>query len=133
MTATEVVKKYLGALENNNPSEAFSFFADDVKWYQPGNNKFSGVKIGGEQIGAMIGGMISDTAGNFVVLPNGNLMENGNLVAVPVRFTGKKEDGKTIDMKGLDLFEVKNDKITQVWLFSNDQTEEDEFWGSAKL
>ena len=54
-------------------------------------------------------------------------MVNGNLVASPVRFSGTN-GSKSIDMTGVDLFEVKEGRITQVWLFSDDQQEEDEFW-----
>jgi len=31
-------------------------------------------------------------------------------------------------MKGIDLFKVENNKITEVWLFSDSQTDEDQFW-----
>lgn len=32
-------------------------------------------------------------------------------------------------MNGVDLFEVVNGKIVQVWLFSENQAAEDVFWG----
>lgn len=32
-------------------------------------------------------------------------------------------------MTGVDLFEVVDEKIVQVWLFSEDQVVEDAFWG----
>ena len=65
----------------------------------------------------MIGEMMQDTSGRLVVKPNGPLMESGDLVASPVRFSAGK-GSQTIDMQGIDLFEVKESKITQVWLFS---------------
>jgi uncharacterized protein len=71
--------------------------------------------------------MMADTKGSLVVKPNGALMVNGNLVASPVRFSGTN-GSKSIDMTGVDLFEVKEGRITQVWLFSDDQQKEDEFW-----
>jgi predicted SnoaL-like aldol condensation-catalyzing enzyme len=54
-------------------------------------------------------------------------MVNDNLVVSPVHFTAKSGHRK-LDMTGVDLFEVKDGKITQVWLFSDDQVKEDEFW-----
>lgn len=60
--------------------------------------------------------------------PNGNLMVNDNLVAMPLRFSGTNDD-RNMDISGLDLFKVEAGKITEVWLFSDDQEAEDAFWG----
>lgn len=129
MNNLELVKSYFEALKNGKIEEAFSFFADNVKWHQPGNNKFSGIKNGISEISVMLGGMMEDTSGNFAVIPNGSIMKNADLVAVPVKFSGKKENGKVIDMTGIDLFEVIGGKIKKVWLFSDNQDIEDDFWG----
>jgi len=127
MTSKEVIEYYLKALETGDVPKAFSVFTPDARWHQPGNHKFSGVKKGLEEIGNMLGAMMENVAGSLVVKPNGALMESDNLVACPVRFTATK-GSKSIDMKGVDLFEVKEGKITQVWLFSDDQQQEDMFW-----
>ena len=34
-----------------------------------------------------------------------------------------------MNLGGLDLFEIKEDKIIHVWTFSADQPVDDEFWG----
>ena len=34
-----------------------------------------------------------------------------------------------MDMTGIDIYEVKGGRITGVWLFSQDQKVEDNFWG----
>ena len=127
MKSKEVVNSYFEALAKGDISIAFSFFAPDVTWHQPGNHKFSGIKNSPEEIGKMIGEMMQDAAGSLIVKPNGTLMESDNLVACPVRFTATKGN-KNMDMSGIDLFEVKEGKITQVWLFSDDQQKEDMFW-----
>lgn len=128
MKASEVVGMYFGALANGEVEKAFSLFDPQAKWSQPGGNQFSGVKHGPEEIGKMIGAMMDYCAGSLVVKPTGPLMENGELVAVPVRFSASK-DSQSMDMNGVDLVEVKDGKITQVWLFSEDQQAEDDFWG----
>ncbi len=73
--------------------------------------------------------MMEATKGSLVIKPNGNLMVNGNFVVMPVQFTGNHNDRK-IDMMGIDLFEIRDEKIRNVWLFSDDQQAEDEFWGA---
>lgn len=127
MIAKEVVEAYSIALSKGDIPTAFSHFSLDAKWHQPGNHKFAGTKIGLDAIGKMLGDMMGATQGSLVVKPTGELMTNGNLVSLPVHFSGKMGN-KTIAMNGVDLFEVVDGKIVQVWLFSEDQPAEDEFW-----
>ena len=128
MTATKVVEAYSIALSQGDIPTAFSHFSPDAKWHQPGNHQYAGTKNGLAAIGKMLGDMMGATQGSLVVRPTGALMENGNLVSMPVHFSGKIGD-RTVDMNGVDLFEVVNGKIVQVWLFSEDQAAEDVFWG----
>ncbi len=128
MTATKVVEAYSIALSQGDIPTAFSHFSPDAKWHQPGNHQYAGTKNGLAAIGKMLGDMMGATQGSLVVRPTGALMENGNLVSMPVHFSGKIGD-RTVDMNGVDLFEVVNGKIVQVWLFSEDQVAEDLFWG----
>ncbi|GAA4086161.1 hypothetical protein GCM10023066_20010 [Nocardioides kongjuensis] len=58
----------------------------------------------------------------------GPAMVNGELVAVPVRFTGRR-DGASMDMTGVDLLTVRDGKIVEVHLFSENGVAEDQFWG----
>ncbi|MFZ1800423.1 MAG: nuclear transport factor 2 family protein [Chitinophagaceae bacterium] len=127
MTTKEVVEAYSTALSKGDIPTAFSHFSPDAKWHQPGNHQFSGTKTGLDAIGKMLGDMMGATQGSLVINPTGALMSNGNLVSFPIRFSGKNGD-KTIEMNGIDLFEVVDGKIVQVWLFSEDQTAEDLFW-----
>ncbi|WP_199539407.1 nuclear transport factor 2 family protein [Dyadobacter luteus] len=128
MTAIEVVEAYSLALSQGDIPTAFSHFSPDAKWHQPGSHQFAGTKSGLDAIGKMLGDMMGVTQGSLVIIPTGALMSNGNLVSFPVHFSGKIGE-KTVDMNGVDLFEVVDEKIVQVWLFSEDQAAEDAFWG----
>jgi ketosteroid isomerase-like protein len=128
MTAVEVVGAYFKALSTGNFPEAFSHFSSDVTWSQPGNHQFSGVKTGAEQIGARLGMMAEYSEGSLVIEPAGEMMVSDTLIAAPIHFSAKKGN-KSMDMSGVDLFEVVDGKITKVWLFSEDQKAEDSFWG----
>ncbi len=127
MTPIEVVTAYSVALSQGDIATAFSHFSPDAKWHQPGNHQFAGTKNGLEAIGKMLGDMMSVTQGSLVIKPTGTMMTNGNLVSFPVHFSGKIGN-KTVAMNGVDLFEVVDGKIVQVWLFSEDQDAEDLFW-----
>ncbi|WP_218043920.1 nuclear transport factor 2 family protein [Flavobacterium gawalongense] len=127
MTAKEVVEAYSIALSKGDIPTAFSYFSPNAKWHQPGNNKFSGTKTGLDAIGKMLGDMMGATQGSLAIKPAGAMMANGNFVSCPVRFSAKS-GAKSVDMNGNDLYEVADGKIVQVWLFSEDQSAEDEFW-----
>ena len=129
MTAKEVVEAYSLALSIGDIPRAFSFFSSDAKWHQPGNNRFSGTKTGLDEIGKMLSEMMGASQGTLVIKPISAMMVNGNFVSCPVQFSAKSGN-KSVDMTGNDLYEVANGKIVQVWLFSEDQPKEDEFWGS---
>ncbi len=75
----------------------------------------------------MLDDMMRVTQGSLVIHSIGAMMVNDNFVSCPVRFSAKNGT-KTIDMNGSDLYEVTEGKIVQVWLFSEDQDAEDEFW-----
>lgn len=128
MKPTEIVMAYAEALGKGDMLTAFSFFNQKASWHQPGEHQFAGIKNGIDEIGKMLTNMMVATKGTFIVKLNGKLMANDHLVVMPVRFTGSIGERK-IDMPGLDLFEVKEGKITGVWLFSGDQEVEDRFWG----
>ena len=128
MTAIEVVEAYSVALSQGDIPTAFSHFTPNAKWHQPGNHQFAGTKSGLDAIGKMLGDMMGATQGSLVINPTGPLMSNGNFVSFPIHFSGKIGE-KTVDMNGVDLFEIVDEKIVQVWLFSENQPVEDEFWG----
>ena len=78
----------------------------------------------------LIGAMVEATAGTFRLEVTGPSLTNGDLVAVPVRFSGSQGDA-VMDLAGLDLHRVTDGRITEVWLFGADQPAEDAFWDSA--
>lgn len=124
----KTIETYFSALAAGDMATFASLFADDVVWIQPGNNAFSGIKKGFDEVGAMVGGMMETSGGSFVVKPTSNPMANGDFVSIAVTFSGKTQTS-SIDMTGVDLFQLKDNKIVGVWLFSNDQAIEDQFWG----
>ncbi|BDA63535.1 nuclear transport factor 2 family protein [Actinomyces capricornis] len=129
-TPLDVVNDYFQALAQGRVAEAMALLAPDVVWHQPGANRFSGDHTGPEQVGALIGAMMEASGGTLAVVPQGPAMGNGELVAVPVRFSGRRE-GADLDQAGVDLLTVRDGRIVEVHLFSQDGPAEDEFWGRA--
>jgi len=127
---TTVVERYLAAVATNDMATMADLIDQDVTWHQPGANRFSGVHQGQGAAFGLVGAMVEATAGTFRLEVTGPSMANGDLVAVPVRFTGTQGD-TTMDLTGLDLHRVTDGRITEVWLFGHDQPAEDAFWGPA--
>jgi ketosteroid isomerase-like protein len=129
-TPTAVADAYFGALGTGDVPTAMSLLSPEVVWHQPGANQFSGDHAGLDGVGALLGGMMSASAGTFQLSVSGPAMVNGELVAVPVRFAGQRSDA-SMDMGGVDLLTVRDGKIVEVHLFSEDGAAEDAFWGQA--
>ena len=128
-TPASVATTYFEALDRGDIPTVMAQFADDVVWNQPGANIFSGVQRGPDGVGALIGGMMTVSEGTFKLGVTGPAMVNGDFVAVPVRFTGARADA-SMDMAGVDLLAVRDGKIVEVHLFSEDGAAEDRFWGA---
>ena len=128
MKATEVVAAYFAALANGELEKALSSFTPGTKWCQPGNNQFAGMKNNLDEIIEMFQGIMEHTSGNMQVKPNGTMLQSGDLVAVPVWFNAKTST-KSMDLGGLDLFEMRGGQIVNVWTFSDNQLLDDEFFG----
>lgn len=125
-----VVTRYFDALANGDVPAAMALLSPDVVWHQPGANRFSGDHRGLEGVGALLGQMMEVSGGTFQLAVTGPAMVNGNLVAIPVRFSGQR-DSVAMDMTGIDLLTIADGAIAAVHLFSEDGTAEDRFWGAA--
>lgn len=123
-----VAATYFDALGRGDVPTAMAQLSATVAWHQPGANQFSGDHLGLEGVGALLGGMMEASQGSFQLAVAGPAMVNGELVAVPVRFSGRR-DGASMDMAGVDLLTIRDGKIVEVHLFSEDGAAEDEFWG----
>lgn len=129
-TPATVTAEYFDALGRGDVPAAMGLLSPDVVWHQPGSNRFSGVHEGLDGVGELLGGMMETSQGTFQLSVSGPAMVNGELVAIPVRFSGKRSDA-SMDMSGVDLLTVRDGKIIEVRLFSADAVAEDSFWGNA--
>ncbi len=129
-TPAAVTASYFDALGRGDVAAAMALLSPDVIWHQPGSNRFSGDHAGIDGVGSLLGGMMETSQGTFQLAVTGRAMVNGEFVAVPVRFSGKRTD-VSMDMSGVDLLTIRDGKIVEVRLFSADGSAEDAFWGHA--
>lgn len=127
-TPAAVTASYFDALDRGDVPAAMALLSPDVVWHQPGSNRFSGDHFGIDGVGSLLGGMMETSQGTFQLTVSGRAMVNGDSVAVPVQFSGKRKD-ISMDMSGVDLLRIRDGKIVEVHLFSADGPAEDAFWG----
>ena len=59
-----------------------------------------------------------------------SVMSNGDLVTAHLRFSAARSD-QSLATAGVDLMKISNSKIQEVWLFSENQKAEDDFWSGS--
>lgn len=128
MSNIDIAKAYINAVQTGDQAALGNIFHPNVVWHQPGNNKFSGTKNGMTELGAMLGGMMEASAGSFAISKVNRYLANDDLVAVEIEFSGQR-DGLKLAQPGIDLLRIKDGKVVEVWLFSSDPAQEDQFWG----
>ncbi|CDN56756.1 SnoaL-like polyketide cyclase [Neorhizobium galegae bv. officinalis bv. officinalis str. HAMBI 1141] len=128
MTTIDTGKAYIKAVQTGDQATLGELLSPQVIWHQPGNNQFSGTKNGIAEFGAMMGAMMAKSGGSFAITHAHRYLANGDLVAIEIEFAGQREGAK-VDQSGIDLLRVQDGKIVEVWLFSSDPEEEDQFWG----
>ena len=126
MKALEVFKNYSKALEQGDFVSVFSMLSDDIKWNMGGNGPLSGTIIGKKDLADCLGKFAELSNGTFRVITN-CVAENGDYVVESVDSLAER-NGKTLKNPGIYLFRIENEKIQEVWTFSELQAEEDAFW-----
>jgi len=128
MSAIDIAKDYIRAAQTGDQALLAATVSPSVVWHQPGANRFSGTHRGLAAVGAMIGGMMEVSQGSFAITEASHYMENGDWVAVSIRFGGERQ-GARLEQAGVDLLRIADGKIAEVFLFSSDPAQEDRFWG----
>jgi len=126
----EIAQSYFDAVAKGDFETVGNLFADDVIWHQPGKGVQSGIYNGKPEVFAHLGNFMKWSNGTFGIDEFEYLTDNGNLVTASIHFKAEKEDQK-LSMKGIDLLRIENEKIKEVWLFSEKIDEEDAFWNAV--
>lgn len=118
----DVFNVYNEALIKGNFSAVFDMMTDNIIWHQSG-----GVITGKPALEEHLGKLSEKSNGTLKVTTDW-ASANDVFVAANVHFTAERSDGRKLDMDGVDLFRIEDGKIHEVWLFSSEQSLEDQFW-----
>ena len=128
---SDVVAKYFTSLAAGDLAEVMNLLDDDVIWHQPGNSVLSGTYVGKASVGALFGRFMEISNGTFRIDQVQSIMTNGSLVSATLSFSATRFRylELSMQMKGIDVMKIENGKIKEVFLFSERQSDEDQFWG----
>jgi ketosteroid isomerase-like protein len=101
-------------------------FSDDVVWHAPGHNLLSGDFHGKEAVFANFQKVAELSGGSFRIDIHALLADDEHAVAL-THVTGERE-GKTLDDNTVQVFHVKDGKVTEQWLHPGDMEASDAFW-----
>ncbi|HEX8099329.1 MAG TPA: nuclear transport factor 2 family protein [Actinomycetota bacterium] len=122
----ELIRRGYEAFGKGDMDTLNELFTDDIVWHSPGRNQLAGDFRGKQEVFGTFQKVFELTGGNFK-LDIHDVVANDDHVVVLARSTGERE-GKTLDDNSLQLFHVKNGKVTEQWLYPGDPYAADEFW-----
>ncbi|MDP9224603.1 MAG: nuclear transport factor 2 family protein, partial [Actinomycetota bacterium] len=101
-------------------------FADDIVWHAPGRNQLAGTYRGKDEVFANFQKVAELSGGTFKVDIHAVLADDEHAVAL-TRTTGERE-GKRLDDSSVQVFHIRNGKVTEQWLHPGDTYASDDFW-----
>jgi ketosteroid isomerase-like protein len=123
----ELVRRGYQAFATGDVATLNELFADDIVWHAPGRNLLAGTYRGKEEVFATFQKVAELTGGTFKLDIHGVLADDEHAVVL-ARATGERE-GKTLDDNSVQVFHIKDGKVTEQWLHPGDAYASDDFWG----
>jgi hypothetical protein len=121
-----LVRRGYEAFAKGDVATLTEVFSEDVVWHQPGTNLLSGEYSGRDAVLAFLGRLAQLSGGTFRVELH-DLLANEQHGAALSRQTASRQ-GKQLDALVVQVYHVRDGKVTEAWNFFQDQRRYDEFW-----
>ncbi len=102
-------------------------FADDIVWHVSGRGPLSGDYEGKEAVIAYFGRLAQETGGNFRIELHDMLANDEHVVALTAA-SGERQGRSLDNARGVQVFHIRDGKVTESWFHSGDQYADDEFF-----
>lgn len=99
---------------------------DNIVWHVGGNNTISGDYEGKEAVLSFFGRLMQETGGSFKSDIHDMLANDEHGVALVTQSATR--GGTSIEGPVVQVFHMRDGKMTEFWTFARDQSEIDEFW-----
>jgi hypothetical protein len=99
---------------------------DNVVWHVGGNNTLSGDYEGKEAVLSFFGRLMQETGGSFKNDIHDMLANDEHGVALVTQTATRR--GTSIEGPLVQVFHMRDGKMTEFWTFAQDQSAVDEFW-----
>ncbi len=122
----DLVRRGFAAFGTGDMATLGELFADDIVWHSGGRNPIAGDYKGKDEVFGFFARLAERAGGTFRVDIHDVLANDEHVVALT---TGSAErEGKRLSDDGVQIFHVKDGKVTETWFHPGDQYANDEFW-----
>jgi ketosteroid isomerase-like protein len=128
MDAEQVLTEYAAAWGRGDPEAAWAYYADDVVMRLPGRGSLAGTYLGKAAVTQAIQGLLSRTDGTPVRVEVIDRLVSPTRVALVLREVVTRVD-EQLDLRRVNVYEVRDDQIVSIDVFEADQYAVDEFFG----
>ena len=121
-----LLRKGYDAFAKGDTATLTDLFSEDVVWHLPGRNLISGEHKGRDAVFAVFAKTMELTGGTFKIDLHDIVANDEHTVSLS-RASASRQ-GKQLDLRGADIYHIRNGKVTEWWSFVEDQRLDDEFW-----
>jgi uncharacterized protein len=123
----EIFRRGYTAFQTGDLDTVRSLFAPDIVWIVPGQNRFAGAHRGVDDVINLFVQQFQETDGTFKVEVHDILANDEHTVALAT--VSAERGGKSISDRYTHVAHIKDGKVTESWIFNEDPSKVDEFWG----
>ena len=122
----ELFRRGYTAFQSGDLETVRSLFAPDIVWNVPGHNKFSGSHRGVDDVLNVFMQNFQETNGTWRVEVHDILANDEHAVALGT--VSGERNGKRLNDRYTHVVHIKDGKVTESWLFGENQDAVDDFW-----
>jgi ketosteroid isomerase-like protein len=122
----DLLRKGFDAFGKGDMDTLRELFADDVVWHFPGKSQLAGDYRGKEEVLGFLGKSF-ELSGGTLRLEIHDVLANDEHGTVLTHVTGQRE-GKSLDDNSVQVFHIRDGKVTESWIHPGDLYAGDDFW-----
>jgi uncharacterized protein len=123
----ELFRRGYAAFQSGDLDTVRSLFAPDIVWSIPGRNRFSGEHRGVDNVIGLLVQQAQETDGTLRVEVHDVLGNDEHAVALAT--ISAERNGKSVSDRYTHVVHIQDGKVTESWIFSQDDALVDAFWG----